>query len=148
MAVLAGQDHRPARGADGVGYRTAGEAHPLSRQLIQVWSVVPGETAAIGTDGVGGVIVGEDKQDIGSGRFHFPLLGAASTTGQQQDPYSKDPNHRPHRTPPIKTANTPFVIIRDRSPTSTPQHVWQQGPGRNNRHSVTATSPPASGPAK
>ena len=67
VAVLAREDHGAARPADGVGAEGAPEDHALARQLVDAGRGVHArESPAVRPDGVGGVVVGEDKEDIGA----------------------------------------------------------------------------------
>src|SRR5262249_23134844 len=69
VGIFAGEDGRPAGGADGIGDQATVEAHPLPGDAVDLRCLV--DFAAVGADGVGGVIVGHDVQDVRS----LPLIG-------------------------------------------------------------------------
>ncbi len=63
VAVLAGEDRGAAGRADGVGAEAIGEAHAAVGDAVDVRRLV--DAAAVGGDGVGGVIVRHDVEDVG-----------------------------------------------------------------------------------
>jgi hypothetical protein len=65
LGVLPGDDAGPGGRADRVVGERAGEAHPASRQRIDVGCrIEPGQAPPVGPDGLGGVVVGHDEQDV------------------------------------------------------------------------------------
>ena len=78
VAVLAGEDRGAAGRADGVGAEAVGEAHAAVGDAVDVRRLV--DAAAVGGDGVGGVIVGHDEEDVG--RAALPWRGRRSRAGQ------------------------------------------------------------------
>ena len=66
VAVLAGEDRRPAGAADRVDAEAVVEPHARLGQAIEVGRLV--HPAAIGADGVRGVVVAHDEQDVGPAR--------------------------------------------------------------------------------
>ena len=81
MAVLPGQQHRPAGSTDRIGAETTLEAHPPRRQPVDVGGAV--NHAAIGADGLVAVIVGHDENDVGAGIR--TLAGARQDQQKQHD---------------------------------------------------------------
>ena len=69
VAVLAGEDRGAAGRADGVGAEAVGEAHAAVGDAVDVRRLI--DAAAVGRDGMGGVIVGHDEENVGRG----PSLG-------------------------------------------------------------------------
>ena len=65
VAVFAGEDGGAAGCADGIFDETIAEAHAFPGEAIHVGSDV--DLAAVGADGVGGVIIGHDKEDVWAG---------------------------------------------------------------------------------
>ena len=65
VRILAGQDDRTARTADGVGHQGAIEAHAFLGEAIDVRGLVKFSRVAVGTDGLIGVVIGEDENDVG-----------------------------------------------------------------------------------
>ena len=66
MAVLAGE-HRGAAGpADRVGHEAAVEPHPLPGQPVDVRRLDQPARVAVGADGLVGMVVGEDEDDVGA----------------------------------------------------------------------------------
>ncbi len=65
MAVLAGENGGAAGRADGIGAEAIGEAHAAVGDAVDVRRLV--DAAAVGGDGVGGMIVGHDVDDVGRG---------------------------------------------------------------------------------
>lgn len=63
MAVFSRQHDRPARGADGVGYKALVEADALPGNAVDIGRL--DQRTPIAADGLGGVIVGHDEQDVG-----------------------------------------------------------------------------------
>ena len=63
MAVLAGQDHGPARSANRVRHQSPVEPHPLSGDPIQVGRVV--DHRAVCAERLIGMIVRENEEDVG-----------------------------------------------------------------------------------
>ena len=64
MTVLAGEDHRPAGAADRVADITFLKQHALARNPIHVRCGI--DLGTVGTDGVRGVVVGKDKENVGA----------------------------------------------------------------------------------
>ncbi len=64
VPVLAGEDGGAAGRADRVGDEGVAEQHALGGQPVDVRRLV--DARAVGADGVGRVVVGEDQQDIGA----------------------------------------------------------------------------------
>ena len=64
VVVGPAQDGRPARAANRIGAKTIIETHSLGRDPIQIGGLV--DAAAVTAHRVGGVVVGHDKQNIGS----------------------------------------------------------------------------------
>jgi hypothetical protein len=62
VAVLAGEDGGAAGSADGVDGVTAVEADAFFGDAIDIWCFV--DLAAVSADGVGGVVVGHDEEDV------------------------------------------------------------------------------------
>ena len=62
VAVLAGEDHAAAGRADGVRAEAVVEAHALLGDAVDVGRLV--DLAAIGADGVRGMVVRHDVQDV------------------------------------------------------------------------------------
>ena len=62
MAVLARENHRPARPADGVGDVAIVEPHPFMGETVDIWCLV--DPRAVGADRLIGVIVGEDEENV------------------------------------------------------------------------------------
>ena len=66
VGILAGLDDRPHWATDGIGDKTATKEHALLGELVDVWCADDVfEVAAIGTDGLVGVVVCEDEDDVG-----------------------------------------------------------------------------------
>jgi len=59
VAVLAGQYHRPAGGADGIGHETVVKQYAFFCQAVDVGRLV--DLGSVGADRVRGMIVGEDE---------------------------------------------------------------------------------------
>ena len=78
VAVLAGEDGGAAGRADRVGAEAVGEAHAAVGDAVDVRRLV--DAAAVGGDGVGGVVVGHDEEDVGLGAL--PWRGRRSRAGQ------------------------------------------------------------------
>jgi hypothetical protein len=78
VAVHTGEDHRPARPADGVGHKSVAEQHTLLREAVDIGGAV--DARAIGADCLHCVVVGEDEQDIG-------LASPIMLSGLQQTAY-------------------------------------------------------------
>ena len=67
VAVLAAEDHRAAWPADGVGTKTLLKEHSLPSQLVDDRGGVDRlQPAVVCADGMGCVVVREDKQNVGS----------------------------------------------------------------------------------
>jgi len=49
---------------DGIGDQTALEQHPAGSEAVEVGRVGQPQQMAIGADGGGGVVIGEDEQDV------------------------------------------------------------------------------------
>ena len=62
VAVFAGEDRRPAGGADGVNGEAAVEPHAGAGEAIEVGRLV--DLAAVGADGLSGVVVAHDEKDV------------------------------------------------------------------------------------
>ena len=67
MRVLAGQDRGPAGAADRVGHDAAVEPHPLPGQAVDVRRLDQPARIVVGADGLVGMVVAEDEDDIGGG---------------------------------------------------------------------------------
>ena len=63
VGILAGEDGGAARGADGIHRETPVQTKALATDAIQIRGLV--DDAAVRTDGVGGVVVRHDEQDVG-----------------------------------------------------------------------------------
>src|SRR5262249_21359804 len=88
VAVFAGQDGGSARPADRVGDQAMAEEHSIAGQAIEIRSGV--EAGAVGADGPGGMIVGEDEEDIRSG---VPLGGENRSRDDEGQGNSKRQTH-------------------------------------------------------
>ncbi len=66
VTVFPGQDDRPARGADAVRAEAVLEADALAGDPVDPRR--PVESAPVAADGLGGVVVGHDEQDVGPPR--------------------------------------------------------------------------------
>src|ERR1035437_5616408 len=65
VAVLPGKNRGAAGRADGIGAEAVGEANARARDAVDIGRLV--DAAAIGGDGVGGVIVRHDVENVGLG---------------------------------------------------------------------------------
>lgn len=88
VTVLSGDDHCPAWAADGVGAKTLIKKHPLCCQTVDVGGWVGAlQPSIICADGVRGMVVTENENDIGL------LLGAKGKgrgSKQEEKEYSHD----------------------------------------------------------
>ena len=66
MAVLSSEDGGPARGAYPVGAKAVVEPHASPSDPVDVRGLV--EAAPIAADGLRGVVVGHDEDNVGRGR--------------------------------------------------------------------------------
>ena len=81
MAVLSAHDDGAGGTADGVGAERVFEEHAVSGELVDFRGGVDGfEPAIVGADGVGGVVVGEEEDDVGA-----LLLGEECEREQEKD---------------------------------------------------------------
>jgi hypothetical protein len=64
VGVQAGEDGRAAGGTDGVGGEVAIEAEAFVGEAVDVWCGIA--IGAVGADGLGAVIIGEDEDDVGA----------------------------------------------------------------------------------
>ena len=87
VAVLAGEDGGPRRPADGVGHEAPVEAHALLRDAIDVGRLDQLPRIAIGADGLVGVVVGEDEDDVG------PLGGEGRGRREQKGREGEEAGH-------------------------------------------------------
>ena len=71
VVVGAGEDGGPAGGADAVGAEAVVEAHALVGDAVEVGGAV--DAAPVAAHGVGGVVVGHDEEDVGTGIHTKPL---------------------------------------------------------------------------
>ena len=78
VAILAGKNGRPAWRADRVGHETVRETHAVMGNAVEVWRLV--DLAAVATQGMGGVVVGHDVENVG--RFRLGGLCGAGTHSQ------------------------------------------------------------------
>ena len=66
VAVLATHDDGARRTADRIGAEGVFEEHAIGGELVDLRGGVDGfEPAVVGSDGVGGVIVGEEEDNVG-----------------------------------------------------------------------------------
>lgn len=79
VTVLTGEDGGAGGGADGVGHEAVGEAGSLGGKAVDVGCAV--DAAAVGGDGVGGVVVGHDEQDVGAGGGLGQRVGGGCCSG-------------------------------------------------------------------
>ena len=83
--MLAGENDSAARCADRVGDEAPVEAHAFVGEAVEVGRLVDGR--AVGAQGAGGVVVGEDKDDVGAfvvgGGYH--LLGGRFARGSDSE---------------------------------------------------------------
>ena len=63
VVVFAGDDHRPARSADGIRAETVPKQHALIGDSVKIRRCV--DLRSVTTDGMRSVVVREDKQDVG-----------------------------------------------------------------------------------
>ena len=78
MRVEPGENDAAARRADGIGDETVGEERAALGDAVDVGRLV--DLAPIGADGVGGVIVGHDENDVGT-----PLRSLRGERGAGQE---------------------------------------------------------------
>jgi hypothetical protein len=83
VAVLSGQDGRPARSADRVGHEGVAKEHPLARNAIEIRC--PIDHRAVRADRLCGVIIGHDEHDV-----RALLLGACSSRGEREHDRQQD----------------------------------------------------------
>src|SRR5690606_15494490 len=67
--MLAGQYHSTARRTDGIGDGGSGENCPFLCQPVDVWGFV--QTMSIGADGLVGVVVTHDKNNVRRSLFNM-----------------------------------------------------------------------------
>ena len=97
MAVLACQDNGPARPTDRVGTEGVVESNALVGQPIEIGRLI--DLAAIGRDGMRGMVVAHDVDDIGPlGRFLGGPTERRHTTGDQQQGHQRAKSKFLHRT--------------------------------------------------
>lgn len=66
VAVFATHDDGAGRAADRVGAEGIFKEHAVGGQLVDFWGRVDGfEPAVVGSDGVGGMVVGEEEDNVG-----------------------------------------------------------------------------------
>jgi len=68
MAVASGKNHSPRGSTNRVGTKAIFEKHPISRQAIDMGRM--NSTIPISTDGLGGVIVRKEEEEVW-GRLRF-----------------------------------------------------------------------------
>src|SRR6185369_6840275 len=90
VGVFSGENARAAWGADGVDGKTAVEAHAVPGQSVEVRRLV--DFAAVGADGVRGVVVGHDEDNVG------PRRSCICGDCGWQGPADETPNTK-HQTP-------------------------------------------------
>jgi len=67
VAVFATHNDSAGRATDRVGAEGVFKEHAVGGELVDFWGGVDGfEPAVVGADGVGRVVVGEEKDDVGS----------------------------------------------------------------------------------
>ena len=89
VAVFSGEDGRARRAADRVGHETAVKAHALFREAVDVRGIEQLARVAVGADGLVGVIVGKNKDDVR--RFR----GAGGTCeGGNREKAKQEESHR------------------------------------------------------
>ena len=64
VRILAGEDNRATRTADGVGHQGAIETHAFIGEAIDVRGLVQLARVAVGADGLIGMVIGEDEHDV------------------------------------------------------------------------------------
>ena len=80
LRILAGDDAGPAGCADGVVAVDPVETHPVLGQGVDVGrGIQPGQAAAVSADGLGGMIIGHDEQDIGPHRLTLVAASRCET---------------------------------------------------------------------
>jgi hypothetical protein len=68
MSIGSGQNTGPTRKTQGVGVEYSVQTHPLSRNAVDVGRKLA-IAAAVATDRVAGMVIGNNKNNIGSGRL-------------------------------------------------------------------------------
>ena len=81
VGVEPGHDDAAAGGADGVGDEAVGKAHAAGGEAIDVGGLI--DLAAVGADGVGGVVVRHDEEDVGSAGGRLGGKGGGGEQGEE-----------------------------------------------------------------
>ena len=85
VGILAGQDHRAARAADGVRDQRPVEAHAFPGDPVDIRGLDEFPLVAVGADGLVGMVIGVDEDDVRASRFGGGQEAADQTEKGCQD---------------------------------------------------------------